>query len=122
MAKKQRSAAQKAATKRMLAAAAERRAAMGTGPAKRSKKSAKKGKKSPKALSKSGASSLGHAAHGYTLKRVSKGASDAARLSALEHNQNVMVHGLSAVAQELKVHRAALVGAGLLSMRGKAGR
>lgn len=115
MAKKQRSAAQKAATKRMLAAAAERRAAMGTGPAKRSKKS-------PKALSKSGASSLGHAAHGYQLKRVAKGASDAARLAALEHNQNVMVHGLSAVAQELKVHRAALVGAGLLSMRGKAGR
>ena len=115
MAKAKRSAAQKAATKRMLAAAAERREAMGTG-------SAKSKKKSSKSLSKSGASSLGHAAHGYTLKRVLKSASDAVRLSALEHNQNVMVRGLSAVAAELRVHRAALVGAGLLSMRGKAGR
>lgn len=122
MAKAKRSAAQKAATKRMLAAAAERREAMGTGSAKSKKKSSKKGKKPAKSLSKSGASSLGHAAHGYTLKRVSKSASDAVRLSALEHNQNVMVRGLSAVAAELRVHRAALVGAGLLSMRGKAGR
>ncbi len=105
------------ATKRMLR---ERKAAerASTGSAQ---KPSKKGKKPSKSLAK-GASSIVGTAHGYTIKKAAKGASEAVRLSVLEHNQGVIVHGLTAIAQEVRLHRAALVGAGLLSMRGKAGR
>jgi len=84
------------------------------------KKAKKKGgaaKKAPaKGLAKarSRSSSIVHAADGFRLKKPQKGASDAVRLAALESNQAMIMHGLSAVASEVVDHRHALVGAGLL--------
>ena len=81
-----------------------------------SKKKAKGSK--AKGLTKSQAASLGHARDGYQMKVVSKGASDAVRLSALEHNQDVLARGINAVAAKVHEHERALVGAGLLKRRG----
>lgn len=121
MAKAKRSAAQKAATKRMLEAAAARRAG-GTGPAKRKKGAKKYGSKSSKSLARSEAAKLGHAHHGYKLAAPPKGASTAKRLATLEKNVAMVAHGLGVVADEVMQHRKALLGAGLLSARGSAGK
>lgn len=63
---------------------------------------------------RSRSSSVVHAADGFQLKKPPKGASDAVRLSALESNQAMIMHGLTAVASEVVDHRHALVGQGLL--------
>lgn len=112
MAKAKRSAAQKAATKRMLEANAAKR---GTSPSKR-----KGAKKDSKSLARSKGAAMGHAAHGYKLQAAPKGASAAKRMQVLEHNQKVLAHGLHVVASEVVEHRKALIGGGLLSARGRA--
>jgi len=78
----------------------------------------KGGAKKAKGLSRSKASSLGHAAHGFDFQVPPKSASDAVRLSALEHNQRVLAGGLNGVAAKVMEHDRALVGAGLLKRRG----
>lgn len=89
--KKPRTAAQKAATKRMLAAArARREGGMTTRRTRRSK----------------------GAKHGHA-----KGHSLAARVSRLEKGQTVLAGAVQVLAQEVAVHRRALVGGGLLSGR-----
>lgn len=88
--KKPRSAAQKAATRRMLAAARARREGGMTKRAKRTK----------------------HAKGSHA-----KGHSLAARVSRLEKGQTVLAGAVQVLAQEVAVHRRALVGGGLLSGR-----
>lgn len=88
--KKPRTAAQKAATERMLAAARARREGGMTKHAKRAKRS-----------------KSSHA----------KGHSMAARVSRLEKGQTVLAGAVQVLAQEVAVHRRALVGGGLLSSR-----
>ena len=114
MAKAKRSAAQKAATRRMLEANAAKRGGSSSGSKKKSSK------KSAKGLARSKSAAMGHAAHGYKLQAPPKGASPAKRMQLLEQNQKVLAHGLHVVASEVMEHRKALVGAGLLSARGAA--
>lgn len=117
MAKAKRSPAQRAATKRMLAAAAERRASMGRTSGAKKRRPKKSGRK---ALVKRGTTAaVSHTTHGLKLKKAPKGASDAVRLSALEHNQQVIVRCLSTVAEEVVQHRHALIAGGLLAARGR---
>lgn len=99
-----------AATKAKLAA--YKKAKKSGGGAKKPKASKAKG------LTRSQASRLGHAHNGLELKAPPKSASDAVRLGALEHNQQVFARALNGVAAKVMEHDRALVGAGLLKRRG----
>jgi hypothetical protein len=84
----------------------------------------KKGAKKASTKRKGGAkkASAKGMSHGgaFKLLKPAKGASDKARLKLLEQNQAKLGHGIAVVAAEVMTHRRALMGAGLLSARGRA--
>lgn len=87
--------------------------------AKRSKKG--KGSKSSKAKGMAKrANGLASARAEYMMKKPAAGDSVKAALAKIHHNQAVLARGLTVVADEVAVHRRALVGAGLIAARGGA--
>lgn len=115
----ERTAKQKAATRRMIAA---NRAARGlTGGAKKKGKKGKKARKKGESRAmRSSSATLGQTAHGRKMLAAPKGASVSKRLQVLEHNQKVLHHRDEVIAAEVMTHRHALVAAGILGQRGRA--
>lgn len=113
----ERTAKQKAATRRMIAA---NRAARGLTGGTRKKKGKKARKKGESRATRSAAATMGAAVHGRKMMTAPKGASVAKRLGVLEHNQKVLHHRDEVIAAKVMQHEHVLVAAGLLSARGRA--
>ena len=89
--------------------------------AKSSKGKGAKGKSSKrKGMAKHAHDGLAAARAEYMIKKPVAGDTVAAAIKKLQHNQAVIAHGLTAVADEVVLHRRALLGAGLIAARGGA--
>lgn len=88
--------------------------------AKRSKAKGKSSKSSKAKGMAKRANGLASARAEYMMKKPAAGDSVKVALSKIHHNQAVLARGLTIVADEVAVHRRALVGAGLIAARGGA--
>lgn len=78
-----------------------------------------KGKSSKKGMAKR-SGGLGSARAEYMMKKPAAGDSASTAIKKLQHNQAVLARGVTVLAEEVAVHRRALVGAGLIAARGGA--